>query len=213
MTDSTDRPDAAGFWEARYAGPDPIWSGGPNHALVTAVTGLPPGRALDLGCGEGGDSVWLAEQGWQVTAIDVAATAVTRARALAARHHIPDRRITWLVEDVSSWEPSHSFELVSACFLHSPVTFPRPAVLRRAAAAVTPGGHLLVVGHAARPPWAAEHGHGDHHFLSPAEELAQLQLGDADWQVVVSEIRPRHAIGPHGEEADLDDTVILARRR
>ncbi len=207
--------DAAGFWESRYAERDLIWSGEPNHALVATVSGLRPGQALDLGCGEGADSVWLAERGWQVTAIDVASTAVARGRLLAARHHVEEGRITWLVQDLSSWHPAASYELVSACFLHSPVTLPRTAALRRAASAVNPGGHLLIVGHAEAPPWAKAHAHdgADHRFLGPAEELAGLELDEDTWETVVAEIRPRQATGPNGEHATLQDTVILLRRR
>jgi len=204
---------SADFWETRYAERNGIWSGDPNHALVAAVADLPPGRALDLGCGEGADSVWLAARRWQVTAIDIAKSAMTRAEALAARRGIPDGRIAWLVEDLASWDPADTYDLVAACFLHSPVEFPRSAVLRRAAASVASGGHLLIVGHAAPPPWATAHGHGDHRFPSPAEELVNLDLGSTDWNVLVSEIRPRDAIGPDGEIATLDDSVTLARRR
>lgn len=220
--------DAVGFWEARYGERDRIWSGEPNQALVATVTGFAPGRALDLGCGEGGDSVWLAGRGWRVTAVDVSATAIGRARDLAARRHIPDGRITWLVEDLSGWNPPHGYELVSACFFQSPLEFARNAVLQRAASAVTPGGHVLVVSHAQPPPWAKSHDHGEHgddrehgddgahaahHSVSPDEELAGLQLDDQAWEVLISEVRSRDAVGPDGERATLQDTVVLARRR
>lgn len=205
--------DTAKFWESRYTERDQIWSGKANHALVTAVVDFEPGRALDLGCGEGGDSVWLAERGWQVTAVDVAPTAISRARELATRTRVADGRITWLVEDLSSWHPPDSYDLVTACFLHSSVEFPRTTVLQRAASAVAPGGHLLIVGHASPPPWARADHHAHHHFFSPAEELASLQLHEDEWEVVVDEIRTRAAIGPNGEHANLDDTVLLVRRR
>jgi SAM-dependent methyltransferase len=205
--------DAAGFWEARYAGRERIWSDEANLALVAIATRLRPGRALDLGCGEGADSVWLAEQGWWVTGVDVATTAITRAKALAARHDIPAGNITFLVEDLGSWQPVASYELVSACFLHSPVDFPRTAVLRRAASTVTPGGHLLIVGHAGAPPWAESHDTAGHRFLDPAEELASLQLDETAWETVVSDVRQREASGPRGEHATLDDAVVLIRRR
>jgi len=204
---------AVEFWEHRYAEQDQIWSGEPNRALVTTVTGLRPGRALDLGCGEGSDSIWLAAHGWRVTAVDIASTAIARARALAARRRIRDGCITWIVRDLSSWDPPDRYELVSACFLHSPLDFPRASVLRRAAAAVGPGGHLLIVGHAGAPPLAQPRDHAGHHFLSPAEEHAMLELDHASWDVVVEEVRPRRATGPDGQTADLDDSVLLVRRR
>jgi len=204
--------DAAGFWDAWYAERDQIWSGEPNHALVAVVAGLHPGRALDLGCGEGADSVWLAEQGWLVTGLDIAATAVARAITLAASREIPDGRITWIVEDLRAWQPSDAYELVSACFLPSRVDFPRATILQRAASAVAPGGHLLLVGHVEFPPWAELHDHGDHRFLTTAEEIAALELGGDKWDTVLAEVRPRQVTGPQGERATLDDMVVLIRR-
>ncbi len=216
--------DAATFWEGRYAERHRIWSGEPNAALADGAGGLPPGRALDLGCGEGGDAVWLAEQGWQVTGVDISATAVARCRALAADRGIADDRVTWLVRDLATWEPAERYDLVTSCFLHSPVDFPRASVLRRAAAAVAPGGHLLVVAHAEPPPWSRRnhhggegegggHHHGPHDFPSPDEERAALGLGGGGWDVLVSEVRSREATGPGGEQVALRDTVTLARRR
>ena len=209
--------NSAEFWESRYADRDQVWSGNPNHALVSTISGRPPGEALDLGCGEGGDSVWLAEQGWRVTAVDVSATAVARGRELASRRNVPEGRITWLVEDLSSWEPGTGFDLVSACFLHSPIAFPRKDVLRRCAAAVAPGGHLLVVGHAGPMPWtsprATPQHDSEHRFLGPIEQIAELDLDTAEWEIEVSELQPRRATGPDGQSVDIDDAIVLARRR
>lgn len=213
MSESPPGPDAAGFWQERYGERDRLWSGRPNVALVATVGGLAPGRVLELGCGEGADSIWLAEQGWRVTAVDVAETAIARGRSEAAARGIADGRITWLIADLASWSPPGSYELVSACFLHSPIEFPREGVLRRAAQAVRPGGHLLVVGHAEPPPWADEHAHDPHHFLGPDEELAALALDPAEWAVVVSDLRSREASGPDGQPATLRDGVLLLRRR
>jgi cyclopropane fatty-acyl-phospholipid synthase-like methyltransferase len=204
--------EATAFWASRYAERDQVWSGKPNAALVDTAADLTPGRALDLGCGEGGDSVWLAEHGWQVTGVDIAPNAIERARAAATARGV-DERITWLVEDLSSWTPPGPYDLVSACFLHSPVEFPRAEVLRRAATAISPGGHLLVVGHAESPPWS-RHRHEDgveHEYLTPAQEVAALHLDPSEWQTVICESRSRDATGPDGEQAVLDDGVVLLR--
>lgn len=204
----------ADFWDQRYAERDQIWSGKPNAALVAAAADLRPGRALDLGCGEGGDSAWLAERGWHVTAVDISATAISRGKALAAERGIPADRIAWMAEDLSVWQPTRSYDLVSACFLQSPIDFPRREILQRAASAVAPGGHVLVVSHAEAPPWAKTHDGTHHRFPTMAEELADLALpGRGGWEIVVGEARSRHATGPDGQEAALRDNVILARRR
>ena len=206
MTDPT-----AAFWDQRYAERDRIWSGKPNHALVRAVAGLRPGRALDLGCGEGADSIWLAEHGWRVTAVDIAATAIGRAQSLAARRGIPGDLITWLIEDLGAWEPAGLYDLVSACFLQSPIDFSRAEVLQRSASAVAPGGHLLIVSHAEAPPWAKDH-HAEHRFPTVDEEVAGLPADGIGWNTLITETWPRPAMSPDGKEAMLHDNVVLARR-
>jgi trans-aconitate methyltransferase len=211
--------EAEEFWNQRYAERERIWSGRPNVALVDTVSPLAPGRALDLGCGEGADSIWLAEQGWTVTGLDVSETAIERARAEAEHRELP---ITWVAADLSAWEPPERFDLVSACFLHSPIEFARTDVLRRIAGSIAPGGHLLVVGHAEPPPWSRyaeqeaeaeghQHGH-DHFFLGPEQELEALNLGE-EWEPLTVELRERQATGPDGEQAVLRDSVVLMRRR
>lgn len=207
--------DAISFWNELYAERDRVWSGRPNAALVQMVADLPAGHALDLGCGEGGDTVWLTEQGWEVTAVDISSTALDRARAAADARGL--HGIHWAQADLAEWEPPAAYDLVSACFLHSPVDFPREAVLRRAAAAVAPGGHLLVVGHAAPPPWS-RHQHHDEEGLRPvlptlAEEIDALALDPERWETLVAETADRQAVGPDGEAAVLQDNVIWARRR
>jgi len=206
-------------WEARYRESDRIWSGNPNHQLVEVVAELSPGTALDLGCGEGADAIWLARQGWRVTALDVSATALARAAREAERAGVPEGSIRWQEQDLTTWRPGETFDLVSAFFLHSPIELPRAEILRRAAAAVAEGGHLLVVGHASEPPWAAaRHSHegdGEAHqreFPTAREQLAELELPADEWEVRIAETRPREAIAPDGERVDLDDVVVLVRR-
>lgn len=204
-------PDAAQFWEARYAGAERVWSGRPNPSLVDAVSGLPAGRALDLGCGEGADAIWLAHQGWHVTAIDISATAIARAAAAAVDAGIPSGRITWQAQDLATWVRDEAYDLVVASFLHSPVWIPRTEILRRAAGRVAPGGHLLIISHAAFPPWATHHDH-EQHFLTPAEEIEALDLPEQEWHTRVAEVRCREATGPDGERATLDDVVVHLQR-
>lgn len=152
----------AAFWEDRYAGTGRVWSGRPNATLADVVAGLAPGRALDLGCGEGGDVVWLARQGWAATGLDISPTAVRRAREAAAAAGLPPERARFEVADLEAWTGQEPYDLVTGSFFQSPVALDRADVLRRAAGLVAPGGHLLVLSHAAPPPWTAydADGHG-----------------------------------------------------
>ena len=139
------------YWDAKYRDRHHLWSGDPNPQLVAEATGLAPTTALDVGCGEGADAIWLARRGWTVTAVDLASTALQRAavHAQEAGGEIA-ARIEWREEDVTSWiaEPGR-FGLVSAQFLHFPAQ-ERAVLFGRLAAAVAPGGTLLLVGHMSR---------------------------------------------------------------
>ncbi|GAA2096806.1 NAD(P)/FAD-dependent oxidoreductase [Kitasatospora saccharophila] len=182
--------DAVEFWERRYGESEQIWSGRPNASLTVQAADLKPGRALDLGCGEGGDAIWLAKQGWQVTAADISQVALERAAARAAVENVADR-VEWQRVDLAHAFPSGAYDLVSAQFLHSPAEFPRERVLRRAAAAVAPGGTLLVTSHAASPV-KHDHPHPEMHFPTPQEMLASLRLDPSEWTVELAEEHARH---------------------
>ena len=128
--------DTAEFWEDFYAGRT-RWSGRPNELLVAEVEAeITPGDALDLGCGEGGDAIWLAQRGWQVTAVDVSANALAAATAQARRAASTGHR--WERHDLDETFPDGTFDLVVSCYLQSPVALGRTAILRAAAAAVRP---------------------------------------------------------------------------
>jgi SAM-dependent methyltransferase len=203
MPHMTDTPD---FWDERYSGQDQVWSGQPNGALVTETQGLHPGRAVDVGCGEGADALWLAERGWDVTALDVSRVALARAADQARR---AGQQVHWLHAGlIEAALPPGSFDLVSAQY---------PALLRTAAHdaerallnAVAPGGALLVVHHT--PPSkeeAAAHGFNPDDYVSPANVAALL---DGNWHIEVNETRPRHVTGGAGA-AHTHDIVLRARR-
>ena len=198
------------YWEGHYGQRDRVWSGNPNQTLVRWAEDLPPGTALDLGCGEGADAIWLASRGWRVTAVDVSTVALDRGRRAAEVAGVGDQ-IDWQQHDLSRSFADGLFDLVSAQFLHSPVELPRIEILRRAAAAVAPGGSLLVVGHAGFPPWSADH-HTDMHFDTPTEVRDGLQLAPDEWVTVVADDVAREATGPDGQVATLVDSILLVRR-
>lgn len=199
------------FWDDLYGARERIWSGRVNRWLAETVEPLPPGRALDLGCGEGGDTVWLAQHGWRVTAVDISPVALGRAAEAADAAGV-SAQVEFERHDLLESFPDGEFEVVSAQFLQSPLGFDRTAVLRRAMAAVAPGGIVVIVDHGAPPPWAHEMAH-EHRFLSVEEVLQPLDLDPAEWQTVRAEPIERAATGPDGEAATLLDNVMVIRRR
>lgn len=201
------------YWDERYRTRDALWSGRPNATLVAEVSGLSPGQALDAGCGEGADSIWLAGQGWQVTGVDISAVALDRAAGHAAAAG-PDiaGRITWQRADLLDWDPGRdSCDLATAHFMHFPTGL-RDDAFRSLAAAVRPGGTLLIVGHHAsdigtvpRPPVPDLFFSGD--------DIAAL-LDPAGWDVITNAAPGRETTHPeHGNQVTVHDAVLRARRR
>jgi SAM-dependent methyltransferase len=203
--------NAKDYWEAHYGERERIWSGRVNVQLARVVADLSPGRALDLGCGEGGDAVWLAEHGWHVTAGDVSETALARAEAAARTRGVLDR-IDFQRHDLSDSFPDGTFDLASAQFLHSTVRLERTDVLRNAASAIAPGGLLVIVDHAAAPPFAKKIPH-DHPFPSPEEVLAELDLPAAEWDRERVEVVDRDGTDPDGQPFTWRDNLMVLRRR
>ncbi len=209
-----DSSTPAAFWEARYAGTERAWSGRVNTVLADVAAHLAPARAIDLGCGEGGDAIWLALRGWTVTGVDLSPTAVERGRAAAEVAGVPAERIRLIAADLASWSPAEPAELVTASFLHSwPVPIPRDEILRRAAAFTAPGGRLLVTAHAGPPTWSDPEHVRDHPFPSPEDDLRALALDPDDWAIELAEVRHRAVDGPDGGPGTVPDGVVLARRR
>ncbi|MEV6277397.1 class I SAM-dependent methyltransferase [Nocardia sp. NPDC051832] len=214
MTDSTAPQSAQDFWEAFYQERDQIWTGNPNPLLVREAADLTPGTALDLGSGEGGDAIWLAQRGWTVTAADISATALGRAAGHAEAAGVGDR-ITWTKHDLTQSFPEGAFDLVSAQFLHSPVEADgeRNDILRRAAAeAVAPGGVLLIGSHAG---WASNQQHDHHpdvHFPTLDEMLDAIAEVPGEWQVETKDEVAREWTAPDGTTGVRTDTVLRIRR-
>ena len=198
------------WWEERYAHGHTEWSGRPNDVLVAETADLTPGTALDVGCGTGGDAIWLATRGWWVTGADLSRTALGRAAAAAEAAEVADRT-TWQHADVTTWAPPPgAFDLVTSAFLH-PAAAQRDEIVRRLAAAVAPGGTLLLAQHDPGDLHTVRPG-GDPELFATAEELvAALPAGE--WDVLVAEARPRLGRAHEGEALAMADAVLRARRR
>ncbi|WP_045823538.1 class I SAM-dependent methyltransferase [Williamsia herbipolensis] len=206
------------FWNARYDEDDRVWSGDPNGALVDEMTDVAPGRALDLGSGEGDDARWLAARGWEVTAVDISSVAIDRARALGAAGSI-----TWERRDVAvDGPPSGPFDLVSMQY------FPMMRVegdgpMRALLDVVAPGGTLLWVAH----DMTDIHRHQAEHAANATDDEPRWRGPDLDsiyhtdhvvallgdeWAVVRNELRPRRHSGVGGGAHHVNDVVLRAAR-
>jgi len=201
------------FWDERYRSKASLWSHEPNRYLVSEASELAPGTALDAGCGEGADAIWLAGQGWQVTAVDLSSVALERAAAnAAAAGEQVAGRIDWQHADITGWDPGRErFDLVTSQYLHLPPGQREP-LFQRLAAAVRPGGSLLIAAHhpsdlhtTIRRPKRPE-------LYFTGDEIAAL-LDPALWQIVTN-AAPERAVTDHeGRGVTIRDTVFRARRR
>ncbi|MCX2732648.1 class I SAM-dependent methyltransferase [Saccharopolyspora sp. NFXS83] len=205
-----DRTAEVQRWNEMYEGNEHRWSGQANTALVSETADLSPGRVLDLGSGEGGDALWFAARGWQVTAVDLSAVALERARTRSAEAGLDDR-IQWRELDLATDFPDGEYDLVSAQFLHSWGDLPREEVLRKAADAVAPGGTLLVESHCGVPAWETDP-HPDVHFPTPQEVLDALHLPEGQWDVQVCAEHERTQTGPDGTDTTRIDSTVKIRR-
>jgi 2-polyprenyl-3-methyl-5-hydroxy-6-metoxy-1,4-benzoquinol methylase len=137
-------------WNTRYASADLVWGSEPNRFVAEHLAGVPPGpqgRALDLACGEGRNSIWLASQGWRVTGVDFSDVAIERARKLAESQGVD---VDWIVADVTAYAPDvAAYDLVLISYLQVPAA-DRQRVLANVAAALAPGGQLFLIAHALR---------------------------------------------------------------
>ena len=191
-------------WDDRY-GDEPMWSGRPNEALVREVGGLEPGTALDAGCGEGADAVWLAGRGWRVTGLDVSATALARAARAATEAGV---EVAWHHLGLEDLPAGASYDLVS--MFYPALLRGDGSVVRTLLGAVAPGGTLLVVHHAfvdrARE---LEHGFDPDDYVSHADLVAAIP--DEGWtveQVADVERAPVEGPGAHHHT----DQVLRVRR-
>lgn len=215
---------AAEFWEEFYGESGP-WTGNPNAALVAELGERPlaPSTALDLACGTGGDAIWLASTGWQVTGVDISSAALKTA-ATAAEAAGVGADIRWQQHDLETDFPEGSWNLVNVAYLHSPVALNRERILQSAAGAVAPGGTLIIIiGHQGTrewPPSDTGHAHGQHHHAEQAhsihvlptvdEVLAKLDLDG--WQVVhTGDVTVTRATQDGTPRTHVDNVIRLQR--
>ncbi|MEU2957063.1 class I SAM-dependent methyltransferase [Streptomyces xanthochromogenes] len=202
--------DAVTYWQDVYAKRPVAADPRPNVRLTEIVSSLRPGAALDLGCGSGGDALWLARRGWQVTAVDISAVAVERLVDLA-RSGGQGERVDARQHDLHESFPPGGFDLVNAHYLHTPFDLDRSKVLRGAAHALRPGGRLLVVDHGSTAPWSWNQD-PDAYFPTPLEVAAGLDLDPSAWAIERAEPSRRIATGPDGRTAEVTDHILVLRR-
>lgn len=196
---------SAAQWNAKYTA-ERVWSGAVNSTLAPVASQLPLGTALDLGCGEGGDAIWLASQGWQVRGVDFSSEALARAAQAATDNGVASK-CEWIQADLSIWTTNRAYDLVTCHFLHEELAV-RIRAWRSAAAAVAPGGTLLIVGHA--PGEGAE-------FPGPAletrfseDEIMMALALSSGWEVDV-QTQERDTDDP--SSSGRSDVVFVATRR
>ncbi len=196
-------------WDARYAASGDVWSGSPNPQLVEEVTGLEPGRALEIGCGEGADAIWLASQGWNVTATDFSPVGLAKAAKAAEAAGVAGL-IEWRELDARNFTPgAEHWDLAHAHYLHIDLEQIR-GLIAGLAQVITPGGTMLFVGH---HPADVEAGlrRPSANLLYTAEDLA-VALPPGEWDIS-ADTRTRPATGPEGEAVTATDSVLVAVKR
>ncbi len=197
-------------WDRRYAGAELVWTAAPNRFVVAELANLPPGRALDLGAGEGRNAVWLAARGWQVTAVDFSAVGLDKGRRLAEARAVA---VDWVRADLRDYQPeAQSFQLVLVAYLQLRAA-ELDGVLRRAATALTPGGVLLVVGHDLTNLTEGAGGPPDPAVLYTPESITRSLTG----LTVLRAERVRRPVGGTGADGagdsrDAVDTLVRAVR-
>ncbi|MFE6861684.1 class I SAM-dependent methyltransferase [Nocardia sp. NPDC057668] len=225
MTQTFDQDFWERHWEQRPSGSTAALPANPYVGRETAE--LPPGTALDAGCGGGAEAIWLATRGWQVTAADISARALAGARERAAASGVGED-IRWVEADLSHWEPDSRFELVMTNYAHPDM--PQLEFYARIAEWVAPGGSLLIVGHLHGGDSAHSHGHGTHGHGAdgeageasghqPSAEASATAAGITarldpdDWEVVTAEELARTVRVGEGRAVSLRDVVVRAIRR
>lgn len=192
-------------WDERYASKDYLWTVEPNRFVQQHVSQLTPGTAIDLATGEGRNAVWLAGQGWQVTAVDFSPVGLDKAGRLAADHDVD---VEWVEADVTAYQPSATFDLVLVAYLQLS-TPQRVEVLRRAADWVARGGTMLVVAHDRSN---VTEGHGGPPSPEVCYDVDETVAALEGLTPSVAEVARRPVQTDEGERVALDTVVVATRR-
>jgi SAM-dependent methyltransferase len=195
----------AGAWDERYSQKDLLWTAEPNRFLVSEVESLSPGRALDLACGEGRNSVWLAARGWAVVGVDFSPIGLDKAAALADHLGV---EVEWVLSDVTTYEPEReAFDLVAVLYLQLPVD-ELGLALDNASSALAPGGTLFVVAHHPENIAGGFAGPQDPTILQTQQQLAAVLPG---LEIEKAERVTRDAEND-GESGVAIDALVRARK-
>jgi SAM-dependent methyltransferase len=191
-------------WDERYRQADWVWSTTPNQFVAQVLADMPPGRALDLACGEGRNALWLAEKGWRATAVDFSSVAVAKGRAVAESRGLD---VTWVAADLLDYEPERGgYDAVLIAYLHLPPDDLR-RVLGKARDALADGGTLLVVGHDVTNVTEGTGGPQYPEILYTPDAIADAV---APLSIERAERVLRHVDG--AERAAIDTLVVAVRR-
>lgn len=209
QNDISNQTDAKEFWEGIYQKSSSQSGGKPGAVLERVAAQLKPGRALDLGCAKGDDAIWLAKQGWTVTAVDVSSTALGYAQENARLAGV-ESSVSFEQHDLSQSFPEGVFDLAYGSFFYSPMPLVRSEIFRRAAASVVSGGHLLIIDHGSRAPWSWAA--ADTQYPTADEAYQALGLSVAIWRPTQVEGVERLATGPDGQQAKVIDIVVFLSR-
>lgn len=198
-------------WDERYAASDLVWSAAPNAVVTEVVAPLRPGRALDVGAGEGRNAIWLADQGWSVLATDFSGVAIDRLRTLSLdRLGRRADRVGYAVWDATRPPPGEAaYDLVLFCYLHLPPD-PWARALSVGVDAAVPGGLVLVLGHAKANLARGYGGPQDPEVLFDPEDVEALAR-TLPVEVERSELRTRVVETDDGPREAVDTLVLLRR--
>lgn len=172
-------PATADFWNARYASADYIFGTAPNQFLASHADLIQPGmRTLAVADGEGRNSVWLAEHGAQVHALDVSPIALDKARALAQARGVS---IQFEQADLLNWTwPEAEYDLVVAIFIQFASPDQREPIIAGLRHALKPGGMLILQGYT---PKQIEFGTGGPGSAENMYTESLLRKWFGDWQI------------------------------